>query len=95
MRERDIEKYLKMRVTDAGGEIRKVRWIGRNGAPDRRIMLRGYCAWVELKAPGEVPTLQQQREHSRMRQHGEVVWVIDSLEGVDTLIERARGPIRA
>lgn len=39
MRERDIEKYLVERVKALGGEVRKVKWIGRNGAPDRLVML--------------------------------------------------------
>ena len=39
MRESDIEEYLVKRVKELGGEIRKVKWIGRRGAPDRVVML--------------------------------------------------------
>ena len=39
MRERDIEAHLVKRVRALGGEVRKVKWIGRNGAPDRLVML--------------------------------------------------------
>lgn len=39
MRERDVEKYLVKRVKDAGGEVRKVKWIGRRSAPDRLVLL--------------------------------------------------------
>jgi len=39
MRESKIEKYLVDRVKAMGGEVRKVKWIGRNGAPDRLVML--------------------------------------------------------
>lgn len=39
MRESDIEKYLVKRVKALGGEVRKVKWIGRRGAPDRLAML--------------------------------------------------------
>lgn len=39
MRERDIEKHLVARVKALGGEVRKVQWIGRRGAPDRLVML--------------------------------------------------------
>ena len=38
-RERDIEDYLTRRVTKMGGEVRKVQWVGRRGAPDRLVML--------------------------------------------------------
>ena len=86
LRERDIENYLKRRVREAGGEIRKAQWIGRIGAPDRRVMLPGRMPiWIELKAPGEKPEPHQIREHNRMRRLGELVEVIDSLEAVDEL----------
>lgn len=39
MRERDIERYLVKRVKELGGEVRKVQWVGRRGAPDRLVML--------------------------------------------------------
>lgn len=39
MRESDIEKHLVNRVVELGGEVRKVKWIGRRGAPDRLVML--------------------------------------------------------
>lgn len=39
MRESQVENYLVERVKALGGEVRKVRWIGRNGAPDRLVML--------------------------------------------------------
>lgn len=47
MRESDIEKYLVECVKALGGEVRKVKWIGRRGAPDRLVMLPGR--WI--KAP--------------------------------------------
>ena len=39
IRESDVEKYLVKRVKALGGEVRKVKWIGRDGAPDRLVML--------------------------------------------------------
>jgi hypothetical protein len=88
MRESEIEAYLVKRVKALGGEVRKVQWIGRRGAPDRRVMLPGHMvrqsnAWVELKAPGVKPEAHQVREHARMRRRGELVLVIDSIEAVD------------
>lgn len=93
-RESDIEKYLCDRVKDLGGEVRKVKWIGRNGAPDRLVMLpqtgitHSYSApiWVELKAPGEKCRPHQIREHERMRRMGQRVEVVDSFEGVDEVL---------
>jgi hypothetical protein len=87
MRERDIENHLARRVKELGGEIRKTEWIGRKGAPDRRVMLPGRMpVWVELKAPGVKPEAHQIREHNRMRKLGELVEVIDSIEGVEALL---------
>lgn len=66
-----------------GGEVRKVRWIGRNGAPDRFVMLPGQQGlWIELKAPGQRCRPHQIREHVRMQNMGQRVEVVDSLEGV-------------
>lgn len=96
MRESDIEDYLVKRVKAMGGEVRKVQWIGRIGAPDRLVMLpltkigRHWCAptvWVELKAPGAKPRPSQLREHERMRAMGQRVEVIDSLEGVEAMLD--------
>ncbi len=87
LRERDIEAHLVIRVRAMGGEIGKTRWIGRAGAPDRRVMVPGRPpVWVELKAPGKKPTTQQLREHERMRRLGELVAVVDSMRGVEELI---------
>ena len=91
--ERDIEAYLVKRVKAAGGEVRKVKWIGRKGAPDRVVMFppsrpgnMGLLVWVELKAPGKGATPAQAREHGLMREAGQYVWVINSFIKVDLLL---------
>lgn len=101
LRESDIEKYLVKRVKAAGGECRKIQFIGRPGAPDRLVMLPGRTAhaggalafvalpqtiWIELKAPGKKAEPHQLREHARMRKMGQRVVVIDSIEGVDEVL---------
>lgn len=96
LRESDIEKYLVKQVKAAGGEVRKVQWIGRPGAPDRLVMLpprdqyapfaHDVTIWVELKAPGKKAESHQAREHERMRKMGQRVVVIDSLAGVDEVL---------
>lgn len=107
MLEAEVEAYLVKRAEDLGGEVRKVKWAGRKGAPDRLVMLPpletmdGYmekpaCTlWVELKRPGKAATFpanaherQQDREHERMRQMGQRVFVVDSIRGVDQLLAR-------
>lgn len=86
MRESEIEAHLVKRVRELGGEVRKVKWIGRAGAPDRLVMLKEQVLptiWVELKAPGEKAKPHQAREHARMRAMGQTVIVLDSIEAVD------------
>jgi hypothetical protein len=101
MRESTVEQHLVKRVKALGGEVRKVQWIGRRGAPDRVVMLpystdwalRGWehrggrCVWVELKRPGKDAEDHQAREHARMRKMGQMVVVLDSIEAVDKFLK--------
>jgi len=85
-RESEVEKYLKQRVEQEGGEIRKVQWVGRKGAPDRFVALKGTHL-VELKKPGKGLEDHQQREHERLKKHGVKIYVIDSFTGVDVFMQ--------
>ncbi len=90
IRESQIEKALVKSVKQAGGECRKAQWIGRRGAPDRLVMLPGGITWwVELKAPGKKPDPHQSREHKRMTALGQTIYVIDSLESIERLLNGA------
>lgn len=91
MRESKIEAYLVKRVKELGGEVRKVQFIGRRGAPDRLVMMpnkNGYdqTIWIELKATGKVAEPHQLREHNRMRRMGQRVEVVDSFQRVDEVL---------
>lgn len=93
--ERDVERYLVRRCEALGWEIRKLKWIGRIGAPDRLVLatrrdkedhLEGVVLFVELKAPGQKLRIAQEREHARMRAARANVFMVDSLTAVDSLI---------
>lgn len=96
MRERDIENYLVERVKALGGEVRKVVWPGRRNAPDRVVMLshrRRSPLWVEVKHPdtGHLFPMNpheraQHREHERMRDMGQWVYVIWTKAQVDEVL---------
>ena len=98
MRESDVEAYLNKRVLELGGEVRKVRWVDRRGAPDRLVMLPEVASngpagtipserfLVELKAPGEKARPEQKREHLRLRKYGWRVEVVDSTEEVERIL---------
>jgi len=88
MRERTVEAYFKAQVELTGGITRKAQWIGRWGCPDR------WCgwpstkltAWVELKGDGGKLSIAQVHEISRLRDCGERVDVLRSIEEVDAFI---------
>jgi hypothetical protein len=54
---------------------------GENGLPDRLVIV-GPCRhiWHEWKQPGGVLTPAQKRRIPKMREQGEVVYVIDSID---------------
>jgi hypothetical protein len=83
IRERDVEAYLVGVVKAAGGEVRKVKWINRKNAPDRKVLHPRMGCWVEVKAPGKLPTDAQWREITRMREQGEVVYIFSSHKQID------------
>jgi hypothetical protein len=90
VRERDIERALIRRVKEAGGEVRKVVWQGRRGAPDRLVLLPKKRArsllFVELKAPGGKLTKLQEIEHEILAQYGVKVVVVNSIEQIEKVV---------
>lgn len=96
MRESTVEDTLDRLVRALGGETRKVKWIGRRGAPDRMVLLPVAMGFppaflVELKRPGKTAEAHQEREHERLRAAGLVVHVWDTVEkvgaGIQGLVE--------
>ena len=93
MRESKLEAELKKRVKAAHGETRKVRWLCRNGAPDRLIWWPGpRMAFVEVKRPGEDVNWRspQGREIRRLRDDGWAVYVLNEIEQIDAIIAEVR-----
>lgn len=92
MREKDIEGYLRLRTKEAGGRAFKFVSPGNAGVPDRIVMLpNGRIAFVELKAPGGKPTPLQTKQMNYIAGLGFPVWLIDSEEKVDTLMQCLKG----
>ena len=87
MREKDIEARCKKLAEDMGAKCYK--WVspGCDGVPDRILILPwGEIIFVEFKAPGKKPTAQQQRRHQELRDRGQNVVVIDSVEAFRALL---------
>lgn len=100
LRESDIEARLVARVKALGGEVRKVQWIGRAGAPDRLVMLpwlnrwngvNDYydtppqTIWVEVKAPGGLAKFPKNaHERAQHREHERMRRLGQRVEVVDS-----------
>ena len=97
MLERFIEQKFRKAVVAVGGMCPKFVSPGMDGMPDRLVLLPGgRIAFVELKAPGEVPRPLQLHRHQQLRNLGFSVFVIDSPEQIprmlDMLFNRQRRP---
>ena len=78
--ENKIETAFVKHVKKLGGEVRKLKWIGRHGAPDRIVFFPpNVVFFVELKAPGKKLDPHQKREHKRLKRFGMKVYTIDSI----------------
>lgn len=92
--EAKIENYLRRRVREMGGTIRKLRWLGRRGAADNLVSF-GFprVALAECKREGEDidPRSQQARDLRRMREDGWPVYVVSSKEQVEDMIAEVKG----
>lgn len=87
MKEKVVERYLVDQIEKRGGTCEKFTSPARRSVPDRICsMRRGQLFFVEVKRPGEDATKAQQRDHARRRARGFLVFVIDTKEGVDYLI---------
>lgn len=88
LRESDVENYLRKRVKELGGEIRKVKWIGRRNAMDNVVAIREvlYPTFVEVKRPGKKPTAAQQREIDRLTKAGFSCAWVSTYQEVDVLL---------
>ena len=58
----------------------KVTSPTRKGLPDDMFVRKGKYMWIEFKAPGEQPSLQQLKRHRDMRDQGMDVRWTDSIE---------------
>ena len=99
MRESQIEKYLVAKVKALGGEVRKVEWVGRRGAPDRLVMLPAKMLhpfpvldrpsatiWIELKNPETIKTFPANaHERQQAREHARMRKMGQRVEVIGTI----------
>lgn len=91
--ESKVRVALQRAVKAVGGQLRKLSYEGRAGAPDWLVLVPEWraCWMVELKAPGKLPTAHQRRELSLLDSCGVTVYVVDGPEAVDAMIDNERG----
>lgn len=85
--ESQIEGYLVRKVKEIGGLCWKFVSPGNVGVPDRLcLFLKGKALFVEVKSPGKKLRKIQLYRKKQLEEMGFKVYVIDSKEKVEVLI---------
>ena len=82
-----VAAALRKAAIEKGFEIRKLRWEGRNGAPDYFLAKDGKIALVECKQPGSRPRRSQMTEFDRLSRAGVCILVLDRADKAADLVE--------
>lgn len=85
-KEGKIEHYLDKRAIELGGSTRKLKWLGRSGAPDRLVLLPGRHIFVECKASDGKLSDHQAHELTELAAAGAETAVVWSKADVDKLL---------
>lgn len=88
MLESKIEREFRKQIQAIGGKAYKFSSPGNNGVPDRIVLYRGRCYFVELKKPGEDLTCLQKVVRKQFKRLGFDVYKIDCLEQIDEFIKK-------
>jgi len=86
VRESKVEKYLDSEVQKIGGITRK--WVspGRDGVPDRIVIVATMVWFVEVKTVDGALSPAQIREHARLKEAGAKVFTVYGERGVDGFV---------
>ena len=91
MNEKTVEKKLVEAVRSMGGICPKFVSPGWDGVPDRIVLLPGsVVAFVETKAPGKRMRPLQVRRKTQLEGLGFRVFCLDSIEGIEEVIDEIR-----
>ena len=90
VRENKVEKYLNSEIDKMGGITRK--WVspGRDGVPDRIIIVDGTIDLVEVKTNDGKLSPSQIREQVRLSNAGATVATVYGKNGVDEYVKTKR-----
>lgn len=84
----DIEDLSVAKARRRGWWVRKFKTPAHRSAPDDIFAQNGRVFWVEFKAPGKKPTPKQLDYHEEMRAAGLTVYVCDTRESFNEVLER-------
>lgn len=87
-----IQNYAKKQAQAAGFLVRRLQYIGRNGATDLLLVCgHGVTGFCEVKKDEATPPAPHQvAEHCHLRDHGANVFVVGTRAEVDRMIKRLR-----
>lgn len=92
MLEKQIERKLTEEVKKLNGMCLKQTSLA--GIPDRLVLMPGgKMAFVELKAPGEMPRKLQQVRIKQLRKMGFMCFVVDGLEMISDVLDSIKGGV--
>lgn len=86
-RESVIERTVVRYARSLGVIVYKFQSPAQRGVPDRVCIYRGLVWFIEFKATGARPTVQQQHHINMILEQGVKVLVIDNIEDGCTLID--------
>jgi len=87
MLEKDIEDRVCKYAKTKGILVYKFTSPARAAVPDRLLICPdGKIFFIEFKRTGQKPTPAQQREHTLMKNHNALVFVVDNVEDGKCLI---------
>lgn len=72
-RESAVEKEIIEYAKATGWWVAKFTAPGKKGVPDRIFIHRGTVVFIEIKAPGEKPSEQQEIRMREMKKYGAIV----------------------
>lgn len=91
-REKTVERRLVSAVKLRNGICPKFTSPGYAGMPDRLALLPdGHFAFIEVKAPGEIPRPLQRSRHELLRKLGFKVYVLDDIKQIPKILDEIGG----
>lgn len=83
-----IEDYLIKQAENHDSVCYKFTSPGKRGVPDRIVIGHGYTVFVECKSPTGTTRKQQDFRIKEMRDHGALVYVLNTKSAIDDFFEK-------